>query len=179
MKLKKVIYACHRSVTRFTPQSAHVRFLFKTNFQRMNIHHFILKKPTNIHKSIGIPKFIHSEPEWQPTSISNDEYHAVADETMERLTDYFEALGDEIDLTGMDVECTQGVLTLKLGQHGTYVINKQPPNKQIWLSSPKSGPKRFDWDGKRWVYYRDQSTMDDLLNGEISEALQMEINVNQ
>jgi frataxin len=29
-----------------------------------------------------------------------------------------------------------GVLTLNLGTHGTYVINKQPPNKQIWLSSP-------------------------------------------
>jgi len=29
-----------------------------------------------------------------------------------------------------------GVLTLKLGEHGTYIINKQPPNKQIWLSSP-------------------------------------------
>lgn len=31
-----------------------------------------------------------------------------------------------------------GVLTLKLDEHGTYVINKQPPNKQIWLSSPIS-----------------------------------------
>lgn len=29
-----------------------------------------------------------------------------------------------------------GVLTLNVGEHGTYVINKQPPNKQIWLSSP-------------------------------------------
>jgi len=29
-----------------------------------------------------------------------------------------------------------GVLTLGMGSHGTYVINKQPPNKQIWLSSP-------------------------------------------
>lgn len=29
-----------------------------------------------------------------------------------------------------------GVLTLSLGPHGTYVINKQPPNKEIWLSSP-------------------------------------------
>ena len=27
---------------------------------------------------------------------------------------------------------------------GTYVINKQTPNKQIWLSSPISGPKRYD-----------------------------------
>ena len=52
-----------------------------------------------------------------------------------------------------------GVLTLDAGDAGTYVINKQPPNKQIWLSSPKrrvgvlalplmpfSGPKRYDYD---------------------------------
>ena len=30
-----------------------------------------------------------------------------------------------------------GVLTVKMGSDlGTYVINKQTPNKQIWLSSP-------------------------------------------
>lgn len=28
------------------------------------------------------------------------------------------------------------VLTLKLGSLGTYVINKQTPNRQIWMSSP-------------------------------------------
>ena len=26
-----------------------------------------------------------------------------------------------------------------------WVINKQSPNKQIWWSSPFSGPKRFEW----------------------------------
>lgn len=30
----------------------------------------------------------------------------------------------------------QGVLTLKLGAKGTFVVNKQAPNRQIWLSSP-------------------------------------------
>lgn len=28
------------------------------------------------------------------------------------------------------------MLTLRFGDLGTYVLNKQPPNKQIWLSSP-------------------------------------------
>jgi frataxin len=28
------------------------------------------------------------------------------------------------------------VLTLRLGDFGTYVVNKQTPNRQIWLSSP-------------------------------------------
>ena len=27
----------------------------------------------------------------------------------------------------------------------TWVLNKQAPNKQIWLSSPLSGPMRFEY----------------------------------
>lgn len=44
------------------------------------------------------------------------------------------------------------VLTIFVPPRGTYVLNKQPPNKQIWLSSPLSGPKRFDYvDGEAGV----------------------------
>lgn len=42
---------------------------------------------------------------------------------------------EDIDIEG-DVEYSQGVLTINLGQLGTFVINKQTPNRQIWLSSP-------------------------------------------
>lgn len=45
-----------------------------------------------------------------------------------------------------------GVINLHYPPYGTWVINKQPTNKQIWLSSPISGPKRFD--------YREVSTED-------------------
>jgi frataxin len=67
-----------------------------------------------------------------------------------------------------------------MGDQGTYVLNKQPPNKQIWLSSPVSGPKRFDWalfsegqDQKEgsgvgdWVYLRDGTSLTQLLKREI------------
>jgi frataxin len=59
---------------------------------------------------------------------------------------------------------------------GTYVINKQPPNRQIWLSSPVSGPKRYDYvetggkgsgRGGDWVYLRDASTLKGLLGKEV------------
>ena len=64
------------------------------------------------------------------------------------------------------------------------MINKQPPNKQIWLSSPISGPKRYDWvvisegqsakegtgDGE-WVYLRDMSTLRELLLTEVGVDL--------
>lgn len=43
------------------------------------------------------------------------------------------------------MEFSAGVLTVYIDGKGTWVINKQPPNRQIWLSSPISGPRRFDW----------------------------------
>lgn len=86
-------------------------------------------------------------------------------------------------------------MTLKLGDNGTYVINKQPPNKQIWLSSPTrrvnraqtllldrliflhSGPKRYDYDTEsgRWVYARDGRSLGKLLQEELSTAFDKEI----
>jgi len=73
------------------------------------------------------------------------------------------------------------------------VVNKQPPNKQIWLSSPVSGPKRYDWvvdaatadgedadaagddgHGGRWIYLRDGSGLTELLRREIGVVISTE-----
>lgn len=64
------------------------------------------------------------------------------------------------------------MLTIKLGQHGTYVINKQTPNKQIWLSSPTSGPKRYDYIDKTWIYKHSGESLYELLSNEIPKCLQ-------
>ena len=131
-----------------------------------------------------------------PADITEDDYHTVADEYLDKLISRLEQLQDEREdvdveysvrhppppLTHPTLTCPQaGVLTLALGSdEGTYVINKQPPNKQIWLSSPKTGPKRYDYvvfgEGQHekqdtatgdWVYLRDGSTLNDLLAEEI------------
>ncbi|CAB1322364.1 unnamed protein product [Coregonus sp. 'balchen'] len=70
------------------------------------------------------------------SEISEAAYEKLADETLDALADYFEDLMDG-PLAGPEFD--SGVLTVKVGgDHGTYVINKQTPNKQIWLSSPTS-----------------------------------------
>nr|6FCO_A Chain A, Mitochondrial frataxin-like protein [Thermochaetoides thermophila DSM 1495]6FCO_B Chain B, Mitochondrial frataxin-like protein [Thermochaetoides thermophila DSM 1495]6FCO_C Chain C, Mitochondrial frataxin-like protein [Thermochaetoides thermophila DSM 1495]6FCO_D Chain D, Mitochondrial frataxin-like protein [Thermochaetoides thermophila DSM 1495]6FCO_E Chain E, Mitochondrial frataxin-like protein [Thermochaetoides thermophila DSM 1495]6FCO_F Chain F, Mitochondrial frataxin-like pro len=119
--------------------------------------------------------------------ITTAEYHRLADEYLDALLSRLEELQDERE--DVDVEYQSGVLTLNMGPEvGTYVINKQPPNKQIWLSSPKSGPKRYDYvitgEGQNekqdtavgeWVYLRDGSTLNQLLLEEIGVDLNVPV----
>nr|XP_056706374.1 frataxin, mitochondrial-like [Euleptes europaea] len=77
------------------------------------------------------------------SSLDETTYEKLVEETLESLVDFFKDLADKHFIPeDYDVPFGTGVLTVKLGGNmGTYVINKQTPNKQIWLSSPTSGPK--------------------------------------
>ncbi|XP_015438008.1 PREDICTED: frataxin homolog, mitochondrial [Dufourea novaeangliae] len=103
------------------------------------------------------------------TELTSIQFEKVTDETLDSLTEYFDELIEQSPhLTDADVSYGDGVLTVKFGKsYGTYVINRQTPNKQIWLSSPKSGPKRYDFVNGRWVYKHDGKTLHELLNDEI------------
>lgn len=113
------------------------------------------------------------------SDITVEKYHQLSDTTMDILLESLETILDEIGNPSYEVEYSSGVLTLNLGENGTYVINKQPPNKQIWLSSPLSGPKRYDYvpskDG--WYYSRDGQSIESLLDSELSKVLGKEVKV--
>jgi len=117
-------------------------------------------------------------PHINESHLSMEEYHAKADHAMEELLGTLEDLLDSGSQPDWEVDYHSGVLTLKLGSNGTYVINKQPPNKQIWLSSPRSGPKRYDFheDTMEWVYSRDGQSLNRLLSEELSTVFKEPIN---
>ncbi|KAJ6090407.1 Frataxin [Penicillium sp. IBT 16267x] len=125
----------------------------------------------------------------EPSPLTPEEYHDYSEH-------YFNVLIAELEKSqeeGSDIEAeySAGVLNITIPAIGTYVLNKQPPNRQIWLSSPISGPKRYDWilEGDRmhekqdtrefahgqWVYLRDGSNLTELLNGEMSLSLPKDI----
>ena len=56
-------------------------------------------------------------------------------------------------------------MNVHVGSHGTFVLNKQAPNLQIWLSSPVTGPLRYDFcrDSIAWVNSRDSHPLLTLL----------------
>ena len=101
------------------------------------------------------------------STLSEIDYETVADETLESLTEEFEHVLEKEKISS-DVTFSNGVLTVELDQHGTYVINKQTPNKQIWLSSPISGPKRYDFHHQTWIYRHDGVSLHRLLNDEFT-----------
>lgn len=104
------------------------------------------------------------------------EYHDIADDTLHNIQDALEELiedkflsdGDDDDIP--EVNYSNGVLTIYLPPHGTWVINKQTPNEQLWWSSPISGPRRYEYveERGRWVYTRiiDGEGSDDFLSSE-------------
>ncbi|KAJ3790306.1 Frataxin [Lentinula aff. detonsa] len=115
-------------------------------------------------------------PQVNVSSLSMERYHQLSDEAMDMLLEDLEQLIEDHG----DPSFESGVLTLRLGDKGTYVFNKQPPNKQIWLSSPFSGPKRYDYtesDGS-WRYSRDNKPLDDLLNDELGRAFNKSVQLS-
>jgi len=104
-------------------------------------------------------------------------YHSEADTVMDLLTEkcdeFFDFCSDEFDF-----KTASGVLTIDFGGSiGTFVINKQAPNQQIWLSSPLSGPNHYDWDStlKQWISSKDKHSLCALLQQEFSKVTQTDI----
>ncbi|KAI3617704.1 hypothetical protein CBS9595_003613 [Malassezia furfur] len=126
-----------------------------------------------------------SESAYTAADLSAQDYNRRVDASLDALTEQLEELLETEDieeiertrgsggsLSDWDVEYATGVLNLRLGSLGTYVINKQPPSRQIWLSSPTSGPKRFDYDAEKdaWFTYKDGQLylLHELLDTELS-----------
>ncbi len=67
------------------------------------------------------------------------EFERRAGEVLDSLFEQIETqLGD-----WLDVDMSGGILQIELPDGGTYVINKHAPNREIWLSSPRSGAWHF------------------------------------
>ncbi|KAH7623553.1 hypothetical protein Ndes2526B_g01998 [Nannochloris sp. 'desiccata'] len=114
-------------------------------------------------------------------TLAENAFHKLADSTLDNFYDVIEQYLDSIDLDNddQDIEYSQGVLTVQLGGTlGTYVINKQTPNRQIWMSSPVSGPIRYDFYKGNWIYSRDGHKLHERLESELEQLTGVAINLN-
>ena len=102
-------------------------------------------------------------------AIDDKTFASLAEKTLHDLMEQIDDdLGDQ-----MDVDLDGGVLHIELESGGQYVINKQAPNREIWMSSPLSGAKHFTFEAglNTWVDTRSGEKLYDLLSAEMSQVV--------
>ncbi|KAA8499877.1 Frataxin, mitochondrial [Porphyridium purpureum] len=105
-------------------------------------------------------------------------FRKVASHTLEELLDAVEEPAEECVGSEFDAELSGDVLNLRLGAvRGTYVFNLQTPNRQIWMSSPVSGPWRFHYNPERcqWYSTRDGQSLGDKVGAELHQLIGVRI----
>ena len=102
-------------------------------------------------------------------------YNAASERFVECVMDLIDrADSDAVEDTKFD----DGVLNVETEQ-GTWVLNKQAPKRQLWLSSPISGPHHYDMvgDGAAWRSDRDGHLLHEKLTEELTQALEKTVEV--
>ena len=96
---------------------------------------------------------------------------SMVDSTLNKIYDEI----DKKEYSFIDnISLEEGVLTINLKEDKTYVINIQKPNKQIWLSSPFSGPRRFEFNeaNNKWIdIHNSNNSLLSLISKEINEEI--------
>jgi len=106
--------------------------------------------------------------------MSDAEFITQAEREIGFLAERLEELTGDI----VDVDYEQDVLTLELDDGAQYVINRQTPMKQIWLSSPFSGAWHYGADAQGvWRATRGGKPMRQLLSEELAERLKRAIDL--
>ncbi|KAL4119590.1 hypothetical protein QTP88_012389 [Uroleucon formosanum] len=180
LKLLQSLVSKNEFFTKTLLKREYYHLINRSQFKNCSLRHQIKFNPygkgnLNIHKTYMSKQF----------SVSNNlteiDFEQACNETLESLCEYFEQIvEDNPHLENPDILFNDGVLTIQLGKpYGTYVINRQTPNKQIWLSSPTSGPKRYDFDGTKWIYKHDGVSLHELLTSELSKQFSFDVNFSK
>ena len=113
----------------------------------------------------------------RPFSFKKIDFNSVSEGSLNNLLEKLESKENSLPTT-FDAEYSQGVLTLKFDPKTVYVLNKQPPTEQIWLSSPFSGPRRFEWNSadETWRDVRNcEIELNEFLRKEFKENLKFNL----
>ena len=98
------------------------------------------------------------------SNITISQFDKLSENTINKIADAVESLATKISrLSNLDCSYEANTLTISVELNKIYVINKQMPLKQIWLSSPISGPKHYDYTDSCWKNAKDSKLLSELL----------------
>jgi len=84
--------------------------------------------------------------------MNESEFHRAVDEVLARIERAAEATA------GIDSDLESGILTLECPDGSRIIVNRQSPNREIWVAA-RSGGFHFAWKESAW---RDTRSGDEL-----------------
>jgi CyaY protein len=99
----------------------------------------------------------------QPAMMNESEFHLRVDTILMSL----EAAFDDTDVD-IDSELASGILTLTFENGSKVIVNRQTPNREIWVAA-KSGGFHFRLVDNAWRDTRSGEALADLLSSVISQ----------
>lgn len=78
--------------------------------------------------------------------MTDNEYHQKVDAILLHLEESL----DEVVEVDLDYEYSGGILTIDFPNNTKIIINKQPPNQQIWVATKYDG-HHFDLIDENWI----------------------------
>jgi len=98
-----------------------------------------------------------------PFRMEESEFHERVDGVLTSIENALESANADIDS-----EINAGILTLEFNNRSKVIINRQTPNREIWVAA-KSGGFHFYFDGASWRDTRSNESLESLLSRVISE----------
>jgi CyaY protein len=81
--------------------------------------------------------------------MNETEFNQLVDAVLLQIEDALEAGGAELDF-----ETVGGILQIECGNGSKVIINRQTPNRELWVAA-KSGGYHFRLQQGRWIDTRD------------------------
>ncbi len=128
----------------------------------------------------------HQQQQEQPQLLSQSQYLSIVDSTINQIAHTLEDMADderfndfEDEKGEVDITVNEGVLSVHCGSEGTFIISRQTPTQQLWLSSPVSGPWHYTYNRETasWVCTKGELPFFDRMDEELSKVFQLEIKV--
>jgi len=75
--------------------------------------------------------------------MNESEFHRAVDTVLARIESSLE------DADGLDVDLESGILTVAFADASRVIVNRQTPNREIWVAA-RSGGYHFAWRDGQW-----------------------------
>lgn len=84
-----------------------------------------------------------NDPRIMPRIMNESDFHRAVDEVLARIEGSLE------DSDSLDVDLEAGILTVTCPDRSRVIVNRQTPNREIWVAA-RSGGFHFAWREGAW-----------------------------